>query len=146
MPASKYSLPDFLKAACSGSSYRRWLSRKATAHFVRDRKRGNEKVTREAYKAAIHEAVLRCEGRDEYTGRTLDWKLIGTYDNEQSRREKRAYKKGLGNLPTVDHVGDGLGPANFKICSWRVNDCKNDLDLEEFLEICRAVIRHHESK
>ena len=51
---------------------------------------------------------------------------------------KRAYKKGLGNLPTIDHVGDGLGPANFKICSWRVNDAKHDLTNDEFLEVGKS--------
>jgi hypothetical protein len=30
--------------------------------------------------------------------------------------------------PTVDHVADGLIPSDFVICSWRVNDAKNDLD------------------
>ena len=43
-------------------------------------------------------------------------------------------------LPSVDHVGDGKGAANFKICAWRTNDAKNDLSYEEFLELCRKVI------
>jgi hypothetical protein len=67
---------------------------------------------------------------------------ISTYDNEKSQELKRAYKKGLGNMPTIDHVGDGLGPANFKICSWRVNDAKHDLTMDEFLGICRQVLTH----
>ncbi|MEX2141650.1 MAG: hypothetical protein WD894_20460 [Pirellulales bacterium] len=46
---------------------------------------------------------------------------------------------------TVDHVADGLGPADFVICSWRVNDAKNDLDRAEFLEVCRAVLAHSDA-
>jgi len=43
-------------------------------------------------------------------------------------------------LPSVDHIGDGKGPADFKICAWRTNDAKNDLSYDEFLELCRKVI------
>jgi hypothetical protein len=31
---------------------------------------------------AIHAAVVRSGGMDEYTGLLLRWNLIGTYDNE----------------------------------------------------------------
>jgi hypothetical protein len=43
-------------------------------------------------------------------------------------------------LPTVDHVNDGLGPADFRICAWRTNDAKNDQSLDEFVALCRRVI------
>ena len=94
---------------------------------------------------AMHEAVLRSGGNDEYTGLRLRWDLVSTYDNVRSGAEGRAYKKSLADLPTVDHVGDGLGSADFTICSWRVNDAKNDLTMEEFLEVCRLVLRHQDA-
>lgn len=140
----KYTLPEFLVGTLDQAAYQRWLSRKAEAHKRRDRERGNATATREGYMLAIHDAVLRSDGRDEYTGLSLRWDLVSSYDNEQAAAGGRAYKKSLADLPTVDHVGDGLGPADFAICSWRVNDAKNDLTIEEFLEVCRQVLRHHE--
>lgn len=95
---------------------------------------------------AIHEAVVASGGHDEYTGEELAWELISTYDNEQSKVGRREYTKSLALLPTVDHVGDGLAAPDFKICSWRSNDCKNDLSSEELLAFCRAVLAHHYKK
>lgn len=70
------------------------------------------------------------------------WTLISQYDNTASKADGRVYKKKFADLPTVDHVGDGTGPADFVICSWRVNDCKNDLTYEEFVAVCRQVLEH----
>jgi hypothetical protein len=95
---------------------------------------------------ALHEAVLRSGGSDEYTGDPLRWDLISTYDNERSRVDRRVYKRGFALLPTVDHVGDGTGAPDFKICSWRVNDAKNDLSYAEFLELCRAVLAYSDGR
>ena len=44
-------------------------------------------------------------------------------------------------LPSVDHVDDGLGKPNFKICSWQTNDSKNDLEYSEFVELCHKVVQ-----
>jgi hypothetical protein len=137
-----YGLPAFLNGVCTPQVYRRWLARKAKAHVKRDRERGNLTATVAEYKQAIHRAVERGEDRDAYTGRLLRWDLISRYSNSESKLRRRTYKKEFGDLPTVDHVADGLGPADFVICSWRVNDAKNDLDLAEFLELCRAVLAH----
>jgi len=54
----------------------------------------------------------------------------------------RTYKAGFALLPTVDHVGDGLGEADFKICAWRTNDAKSDLTHDEFVALCRRVVKH----
>jgi hypothetical protein len=70
--------------------------------------------------------------------------LISTYDNEQSKKKRRIYKASFALLPTIDHVGDGLGEANFKICGWRTNDMKNDLTYGELLELCKTVVAHAE--
>lgn len=65
-------------------TYARWLVRKPAAHLKRDRKRDRE-CTGAAYREAIHSAVVRSGGRDEYTGEMLDWHLVSTYANEASK-------------------------------------------------------------
>jgi len=146
MSSTKYPLPPFLKDRCSEQVYLRWLSRKAKAHVKRDRARENSSATGEEYKNAIHKAVVTSDGLDDYTGEALDWNLISLYNNEEAKKGRRAYKKKFAKLPTVDHVGDGTGPADFVICTWRTNDCKNDLPRAEFVEFCRAVITHSDRK
>ncbi|MHB8809720.1 MAG: hypothetical protein ACYC9M_06870 [Desulfobulbaceae bacterium] len=139
----KYALPPFLSDVVSQENYERWLRRKAQAHVKRDRRRGNTSASGTTYREAIHGAVVESDGRDAYTGEKLQWKLISQYDNDESKENGRHYKKRFALLPTVDHVGDGTGPANFKICGWRTNDAKNDLDLSEFISVCQAVLAHH---
>lgn len=141
----KYTIPAFLLAAVAQAVYERWLHRKAVAHVRRDRKRGNQAALNEAYKWAIHNAVCQSGGNDAYTGEALHWHLISKYNNQASSQGRRQYKAGFALLPTVDHVGDGLGVANFKICGWRTNDSKNDLSLEEFIDLCHKVICHQKT-
>lgn len=141
--SKKYALPAFLVGTVDQAAYQRWLEHKAQAHVRRDRKRGNATAIGEAYRVAIHAAVAAGGGRDAYTGEALDWSLLSRYDNVESAEGGRTYKHGFARLPTVDHVGDGLGPADFKICGWRVNDAKHDLDMPAFLGVCRAVLEHH---
>ena len=115
----KYILPPFLSDKTNQDVYERWLRRKAQAHVRRDRKRGNNSAIGESYREAIHSAVIDSAGHDAYTGEVLDWSLISQYDNDESKENGRHYKRGFALLPTVDHVGDGMGAANFKICGWR---------------------------
>jgi hypothetical protein len=140
----KYQCPDFLPSTVTQEGYEKWLCGRAVAHFKRDRARGNTTATNEAYKIAIHRAVLQCGGRDHYTGEDLDWSLVGRYSNAESKANGRRYKATLALLPSVDHVGDGLGEADFKVCAWRTNDAKNDLTHDEFVALCRRVVAHHE--
>jgi hypothetical protein len=142
MAEKKHQLPDFLKGIVSSEAYDRWLSRKAAAHVKRDRKRGLLNVSGSAYRSAIHKAVVRSAGDDAYTGEKLDWHLISTYDNEQSKDGKHQYKAGFALLPTVDHVKASSASATFHICAWRTNDAKNDLSMESFLELCARALRH----
>lgn len=137
----KRELPPFLEAVVSLDVYERWLVRKAAAHVKRDRKRGHT-CSGSAYRHAIHEAVLRSDGRDAYTGEALDWTLISTYDNEDSKAGRHAYKAGFALLPTVDHVASDATSASFKICGWRTNDAKHDLSVNAFLDLCRSVLEH----
>lgn len=139
----KYGVPTFLIHVVAQTAYDQWLQRKAAAHVRRDRKRGNQTAMIEAYKIAIHRAVLESNGRDYYTGEELNWTLISTYKNDESKAGRRVYKSSFALLPTVDHVGDGLGAADFKICAWRTNDAKNDLAASDFIELCRRVVNYH---
>ena len=139
----RYEFPICLADQVEPAVYFRWLQRKAAAHVKRDRKRGNGNAAISAYKHAIHQAVVTSKGRDFYTGEELNWQLISQYDNEKSKALGRSYKKDLAALPTVDHVGDGLGNPDFVISSWRTNDAKHDLTLEEFLSLCTVVLKHH---
>lgn len=139
----KYPLPDFLKGRIERSNYNRWLSRKASAHCKRDRSRVSYPVSREEYKQAIHRAVVTCGGVDWYTGEALNWEQISTYNNDASCDGRSTYKAGFALLPTVDHVASNDGRYEFVICSWRTNDCKNDLTLVDFVALCRRVIDKH---
>ena len=140
----KYALPEDFEGRCDQAVYERWLQRKAQAHVKRDRGRRNNTATIAAYKQAIHEAVVRSAGRDAYTGEVLCWDLISKYDNEESRKGGRTFKASFALLPTVDHVSDGLGEPDFKICAWRTNDVKNDLAEAEFVALCRRVVEYHD--
>jgi hypothetical protein len=139
----KYQLPSFLKNQVTQEIYNRWLRRKAQDHLRRDRLRGNKSATGETYRDAIHSAVLESNGHDAYTGEELDWKMISKYDNIEAQENGRLYKHDFALLPTVDHVNDGIGAADFEICGWRTNDAKNDLEISEFLKLCQAVLEHH---
>jgi hypothetical protein len=140
-----FELPSFLDNVVTRDAYVRWLQRKAEAHIKRDRKRGNASGSVSEYKRAIHQAVCRSGGRDTYTGEHLVWNLISTYDNDESKLGRSTYKAGFALLPTVDHVADGTGPADFRICGWRTNDAKGDLSLEEFVALCARVVRANKS-
>jgi hypothetical protein len=140
----RYPLPPFLEGVCTYEMYRQWLDRKAAAHVKRDRKSGNAQCSGESYRREIHRAVLASDGRDHYTGEALRWDLISTYDNEESRAGRRAYKATFALLPTVDHADGRSGEASFRICGWRTNDCKNDLTYDELVEFCRVLLAHRE--
>jgi hypothetical protein len=144
--SQKYSLPLFLIGKVTQENYLRWLGRKSIAHVKRDKKRGNTTAINEQYKMAIHNAVIASNGRDQYTGEMLDWSLLSRYNNDESKEKRRHYKASLALLPTVDHIGDGLGPPDFKICGWRTNDAKHDLSHEEFVALCRLVIAHFDAR
>ena len=137
----KHTLPGFLVGVVCPEAYERWLSRKAAAHVKRDRKRGYN-CAAAAYKEAIHAAVLVSEGLDAYTGENLRWELISTYKNEDSQKGRHAYKAGFALLPTVDHVSSSATEAGFRICSWRANDAKNDLSVEDFIDLCKKILAH----
>jgi hypothetical protein len=138
-----FHLPTFLEGIVERDSYVRWLGRKAQAHIRRDRDRGNTSSTLSEYKRAIHQAVCDSAGLDQYTHEKLNWSLISQYNNAESKAGGRTYKAKFALLPTVDHVGDGSGPADFKICGWAVNDAKGDLTFIDFVRLCRLITSRH---
>ena len=135
-------LPIFLEGRLHLLVYERWLARKAAAHVKRDRKRGYQGVTGAVYRATMHEAVVRSEGRDVYTGEELAWHLISQYNNDESERGRHQYKAGFALLPTVDHIDSSLLNSGFCICAWRTNDAKNDLSHQAFIDLCKKVLEH----
>lgn len=137
---TKYEIPGWFPKHVTQVRYTKWLGRKAASHLRRDKRRAGNTSTVADYKAAIHAAVVASNGLDAYTGEQLDWSLLSKYDNAESQSHGRAYKKRFALLPTVDHVGDGTGTADFRVCSWRVNDAKNDLSQDEFVGLCRRVV------
>ena len=139
--AKKHTMPPFLEQIVNPGVYERWLRRKAMAHVKRDRNRGRT-CTVALYKEAIHGAVVLSGGKDAYTGEALDWKLISTYRNEDSKKGRHGYKAQFASLPTVDHVMAEASEGSFRVCGWRTNDAKNDLPLAEFLELCEKVLKH----
>jgi hypothetical protein len=119
---NEVALAAFLEGKVTQANYVRWLGRKSRSLLARDKKRGNTDALNEAYKMAVHRAVIESGGSDHYTAEAFDWSLLSKYDNASSQQQRPAYKAAFALLPTVDHVGDGLGPADFKVCGWRTND------------------------
>lgn len=134
----KYQLPHFLrKKGINRETYKKWLERKARSLFLRDKKyfekRGEIfKWKLQDYKEAIHKAVCESNGKCFYTGEDLAWEQILKFDGKQK----------IHNLPTIDHLNGKKidNKLNFVITSWKVNDMKNDLSLEEFIELCEKII------
>lgn len=140
----EYICPEFI---LNSNEYFRWLKRKASSHIARDRKRYlPDKYTVCCYRRRIHDAVLRSNGKDEYTGIDLDWSLINQYNNASSSEKKATYRKKFYNLPTLDHTYNKNDPTDFRICSWKVNDAKNDLTLDEFIKLCETILKFNSKK
>ena len=137
-----YKFPPFLDGRVTKQKYQNWLGKKAAAHAKRDRKRLTSPVVLSLYKRMIHDAVCASDGLDWYTGEALNWEKIGTYNNDESKAGRSHYKARLALLPTADHVLGEDGVYDFVICAWRTNDAKNDLNLLEFLDVCRKVVAH----
>ena len=136
---NKYVLPSFLVNIISDKEYKKWLQRKSQAHFRRDKKKRYNDISISLYKTLIHKAVELSRGYDDYTGEKLDWHLISKYNNKDSQNSGVEYKRAFSNLPTVDHELKNKR-NKFKICSWKINDIKSDLTLNELLIECKKLI------
>lgn len=141
MATRRYTAPQFLSDCVSQAQYDRWLDRKARAHVRRDRDTAVD-ISVSVYKQLIHDAVCASEGRDAYTGETLDWTLISKWRNDEAKRLGSTYKKNFALLPSIDHVLGRNDTPEFKICSWKMNNAKSYLSIDEFLDLSKKVIRH----
>lgn len=148
MRVRKYPIPEFINEfSVTQEKYDAWLSRKASAHLKRDKKRlGSLTDSVSAYKQRIHSAVEASNGLDYYTGEKLGWHLIGKWRNEEAKDKSAKQKKKFNRLPTVDHFSQKKGDNRFVICSWQINDMKNDNEYIEFLELCEKVLKYAEVK
>lgn len=140
MVLKRHPLPQFLIGRVDPTVYEKWLARKASAHFKRDRMRGYVGITGALYRDEIHNAVIESDGQDYYTGEELDWSLLSKYNNEESSAGRHDYKAGFALLPTVDHIESARKGSGFRICGWRTNDAKHDLSHQEFIELCKLVL------
>jgi hypothetical protein len=145
--ARKWRIPDCLKPTVSDEdAFRKWLNRKAASVRRRDRKRNVPILSLSTMKQAIISAIERSGGSDFYTGEALDWHLISKWVGREDGITATEYRRRFWMLPSVDH--DFTDPANpaFHVCSWRMNDSKNDQSVEEFLELAAKVQRHRGPK
>jgi hypothetical protein len=138
---NKYSLPNFLIGILPQERYTKWLDAKAKAHVKRDLKLRPD-ITKIEYKKKIHEAVIRSEGKDAYTGEALDWSLISTWNNKEAKAHGSRSTSKFALLPSVDHVSERRDQTDFTICAWRTNAAKNDLSIEDFVQLCEKVLKH----
>jgi hypothetical protein len=143
---AKYFLPDFLEGICTQDQYRRWLDGRAGKLFSADKRLKRPYAQPGAkwyYKQKINEAAL--QGRlDPFTGEVLRWELIGTWDPTKKDPDNASVRN-FRLLPTVDHVDPESDALEFEICSWRINDCKGDLNPEEFVGVCKKVIEYQKT-
>ena len=144
----KYQLPDFLNGRAGIEKYRKWLDSKAASLRGRDRnqKKSSLLPSKARYKEKIHEVVSRSGGKDAYTGKRLDWELIGKYDNEKSKQGSRDYWACFKEMPSDDHANGIPGKLDFEVCGLQTNDSKTWLSYEEFVKFCRQVIRHSKNR
>jgi transcriptional regulator with XRE-family HTH domain len=133
----KYTQPEFLsKLGMNPAEYKKWLYGRAASQHTRDKKyclKMGIPFARERkdYRKSIHDAVEKSKGNDSYTGKSMNWK------------DKYEGKK-IPDLPTVDHVDrqNFDGEPKFVICSWEVNDMKNDLSYKDFRELCKKILEY----
>lgn len=102
-------------------SYKRLLNRTAVTITKRAKKRGGTYRVKEAMEA-IDEAFHRCNGTDPIDGLPLEG----------------LDPKGI-RSPTVCPV-DNDNIAYFQIMSVQTKESKGSMDLEDFIEHCRAVV------
>lgn len=127
--------------------FEEWVKRKANSLHCRDRKKAIKRnktfvYTKYHYVIGICQAIIRKDcGSDFYTGENLRWDLIGRYENEESMQNGKEYKQQFSLMPTVDHI-DAEQEPNFVICSWRMNDAKNDLSLTNFKRLCEVFLEY----
>ena len=89
------------------------------------------------YYAVLLYHMIQDKGLDHYTGLKIDWKNAGDGGKKH-------------DAPAIDHIAPDCkdpfqenGVPNVAFCRNDVNDAKNDLPIEEFIELCKAVYLHN---
>jgi hypothetical protein len=140
-PLVTYPLPQFLVGLISLLRYNAWIQERASTLYHRDLRRKrpcaiNGSIAQ--YRDAIHASVMAAGLTDPFTGDDLLWELIETWDPKKPISHDD-FVKSYCWMPTVDHKDPHATTVEFEICSWQVNNCKNDQSVEEFLEMCGTV-------
>jgi hypothetical protein len=136
---SSHAPAEVLSRGTNCSRYNIWLTAQANSCRGRDRKLITPLPSLSEYKEAIHLAVVRSRGLDEYTGDLLQWNRLN-HERPPAGGRKSHRKRGL--WPSVDHY-HGTGRLNYKICSGLTNTAKGALDHQEFVKLCRKVAARH---
>lgn len=118
--------------------YNSWVDRQARTCKRRDAADRRQPI--EVYREAIHKAVLRSSGLDEYTGEALEWNRL---NHERPAGPGRRPRRINGRYPSVDHY-QGPNVVTYRICAGTVNFAKGALDHRQFVSLCRMVVAHHE--
>jgi hypothetical protein len=137
-----YFLPPFLAGICTEKQYIKWLQKRAWQLYIRDLRQGRPYAKRGAraiYKKLIHEAVFRAGLCDPYTGETMNYSLIGTWDSTKGKDWPDGLIRNYYLMPTVDHIDPFADTLELEICSWRINECKSGLTSQEFIDVCGKV-------
>lgn len=140
-------VPEFIfNAGASCEEYQAWLNRKIASVKSAEKKKGYsskklEEIQKDNLREAIHEAVKDHGDRDFYTGEKIKWHKI---NDAMPTGEGWAIRKEGGDYPSPDHF-NGTEHRIFRICSLRVNWAKAALTHEEFVDLCKAVVKHDKS-
>lgn len=120
--------------------YNAWLNGQARSCRARDQGLIDPLPAIEEYRTRIHDAVIRSEGRDEYTGELLEWNRLNHPRPEAGGRKRHLQRC---SYPSVDHYF-GPGRLDYRICSGVTNLAKGAMDHQRFVDLCRKVAAHHE--
>jgi hypothetical protein len=137
-----YFPPSFLEGIMTVDQYRNRLESKSHHMFVKDKRRKRKCVsgrTCAEYKMAMHLAICANGLLDPFTGEPMDWSLFGV-DPKKATGENRDFMKKYGLMPTIDHKDPYSDGLDFEVCSYLVNACKNNLDPDGFVELCKKVV------
>jgi hypothetical protein len=145
---AKYLLPVFLQGRCTLATYRKWLYVRARELLRRDRLLKRPYALNDLagnvpyYKMLIHQAVNRGGQTDPFTGDSLKWELIGTWNSSIPTSHDPAVMEKFALLPTVDHIDPASDVLAFEICSFDVNKCKSSLNQTDFIAMCEQIVAY----
>ena len=120
--------------------YNAWLDKQSTS--CKQRASAEKRQPISVYRQAIHSAVERSRGLDEWTGEELEWNRL---NNEKSTTPGRRGHIQRARYPSVDHFL-GCDSLDFRICSGVVNHAKGALDPQQFVAMCRKVVEQYDKR